>query len=59
MDWIIRFILKGVGLLSASLPVQKTPFAGTRGRWANRGVTPVSSDRSRRVMLCNSSDMPN
>ena len=53
------FNVEGRGVIVASLPVQRHPRAGARGRWVTRGVTPVSSDRLRRVTFSNSSDTSN
>ena len=47
------FNVEGRGVIVASLPVQRHPRAGARGRWVTRGVTPVSSDMVHRVTLSN------
>ena len=53
------FNVEGRGVIVTSLPVQKHPYLGARGRWVSRGVTPVSSDRLRGITFSNSSDTSN
>ena len=47
------FNVEGRGVIVTSLPVQKHPRAGARGRWVSRGLTPVSSDMVHRVTFSN------
>ena len=49
-------INEGRGIIVASLPVQRTPRPSARDRWAARGAPPVSSNRSHRVTLSDSSE---
>ena len=53
------FNVEGRGVIVTSLPVQKHPYLGARGRWVSRGLAPLSSDMLRRVTLGNSSDTSN